>query len=81
MRIILCNKFGIQVGSLDGRYIGMHIAASHSTCRLFQYLVDRVWNKLWGWKEKFLSQAGKEILIKTVVQALPAYTMQCFFTS
>ena len=35
-------------------------------------------SKLTGWKEKFLSMAGKEILIKAVVQALPTHTMSCF---
>lgn len=30
------------------------------------------------WEEKFLSQAGREILIKVVVQAILTYTMSCF---
>lgn len=39
---------------------------------------ERVWKKFQGWKEKLLSQVGREILIKVVVQALPTYIMSCF---
>ena len=44
----------------------------------FIFLKERVWKKLQGWKEKLLSQARREVLIKAVIQAIPTYTMSCF---
>lgn len=36
---------------------------------------DRVLGKMEGWKEVLLNQAGKEVLIKFVIQAIPTYAM------
>ena len=44
----------------------------------FWQLKERLDNKLSKWKEKMLSQAGKEILIKAVAQTIPKYTMSVF---
>ena len=44
----------------------------------FQQLKERLANKLSRWKEKLLSNAGKEVLIKAVTQAVPAHTMSRF---
>jgi hypothetical protein len=38
----------------------------------------RVQKILDGWKERFLSKGGNKILIKTVIQAIPTYSMSIF---
>ncbi|XP_028082842.1 uncharacterized protein LOC114284149 [Camellia sinensis] len=41
----------------------------------FEFIIEKVISKLQGWKQKLLSQAGREILIEVVVQAIPSYAM------
>ncbi|GJT02855.1 serine carboxypeptidase-like protein 40 [Tanacetum coccineum] len=38
---------------------------------VFQAIIDKIKKKLKGWKEKTLSIGGKEVLIKSVTQAMP----------
>lgn len=45
---------------------------------MFGWILGRVNIKLEGWKEQLISKAGKEILLKTVVQALPQYAISIF---
>ena len=44
----------------------------------FNYIKEGVWRKLQGWKGKLLSQAGREVLIKSVIEAIPTYALGCF---
>ena len=41
----------------------------------FNYIKERVWRKLQDWDGKLLSQAGREVLIKAVIQAIPTFAM------
>jgi len=45
---------------------------------MFAWILRRVSAKLAGWKEQLISKGGKEILLKSVVQALPNYAMSIF---
>jgi hypothetical protein len=60
------------------RYLGLPSFVGRAKYSSFAQIKERVWSKLKGWKEKLISQAGREILIKSVAQAIPAYAMSCF---
>jgi ribonuclease HI len=59
-------------------YLGLPALVGKSRTAAFWGIIDRVRKCLSDWKLKFLSQAGKEILIKAVIQAIPAYCMSLF---
>ena len=60
------------------KYLGLPVYIGRAKKRIFQYLKGKIWAKIQGWKEKILSKAGKEILIKAVAQAIPTFAMSCF---
>jgi hypothetical protein len=60
------------------KYLGLPTLVGKSRSKEFKSIQDRVWTRLQSWKVKFLSQAGKEILLKAVVQAIPSYSMSVF---
>jgi hypothetical protein len=57
------------------KYLGVPTHIGRSRNQVFQFIQDRVWKKLKGWKEKNLSYAGRATLIKVVAQAIPTYIM------
>jgi hypothetical protein len=60
------------------KYLGFPSLIGKEKITCFSQIKERVWNKVKGWKEKLLSQASREVLIKAMVQAIPTYTMNCF---
>ncbi|GJN21135.1 hypothetical protein PR202_gb08585 [Eleusine coracana subsp. coracana] len=64
--------------ALIEKYLGMPIEVGSLTYGAFKYIKDRVWQRVQRWMEQCLSAGGKEVLIKSVVQALPTYSMSCF---
>ena len=47
-------------------------------CNTFNGIKEKFGKKLAGRKEKMLSKARKEVLIKVVAQVIPTYIMNCF---
>ena len=69
---------GAQVFHDCEQYLRFPMIAGKSKTNTFKGVREKITKKVTGWKEKFISQAGKEILIKTVAQTVPTYTMSIF---
>lgn len=63
---------------MQDKYLGMLSTFHRSKRVFFQEIMEKIAKKLSGWKEKLLSQAGKETLIKTVAAGIPVYAMSSF---
>ena len=59
-------------------YLGLPSFVGKGKKARFNNIKERVWRKLQGWEGKLLSQAGREVLLKAVIQVIPTYTMGCF---
>ena len=57
------------------KYLGLLAVVGRNKKASLNFIKERMWNKLQGWKEKLLSQAGREVLLKAVVQAIPTFAM------
>ena len=60
------------------KYLGLPTVVGKNKSASLNFIKERVWEKLQGWKEKILSQAGKVVHLKAVVQAIPTFYMSCF---
>lgn len=62
----------------DDFYLGLPKMVARNRWEVFKYIKEKVWNRLQSWKGKMMSRAGKEILLKSVIQAIPSYAASIF---
>lgn len=57
------------------KYLGLPLVIGRSKAQVFRYIEEAAIKRINSWRNKFLSTEGKEILLKSVVMALPIYSM------
>jgi ribonuclease HI/exonuclease III len=75
---LILSVVGIPASQRYDTYLGLPALVGRSRIGEFENLKERVRRRVTNWKTKLLSQAGKEILLKAVVQAIPTYSMSIF---
>ncbi|KAL9674422.1 hypothetical protein QQ045_030694 [Rhodiola kirilowii] len=70
----------MQVATVQShsKYLGLSMIFGHRKREVFKAIEERISKRIGDWKSKTMSGAGKEVLIKAVLQAIPLYTMSCF---
>ncbi|KAK6158177.1 hypothetical protein DH2020_005491 [Rehmannia glutinosa] len=74
----ILSLLGFKEVDNHGKYLGLPSIVGRSKKEIFGYIKDNIWKRIQGWSHTHFSKAGKEILIKSVLQAIPTYAMSCF---
>ena len=61
-----------------GSYLGLPENLGGSKIQVFSFVQHRLHNRVNGWTFKFFTKGGKEVIIKSVVTALPNHVMSCY---
>jgi len=74
----LLQNFPGKVCNFPGKYLGLPLHVRKLRKIDVQPLLDKIGAKLPRWKGRFLSSAGRETLVKTVLSSQPIYHMTVF---
>ncbi|PON76875.1 Endonuclease/exonuclease/phosphatase [Parasponia andersonii] len=59
-------------------YLGFSTVISRGKRCTFTTIKDKVWKRVQGWRRGLFSLGGKEVLIKSILQAVPNYVISLF---
>ena len=75
----ICSVLEFRSTSSIGKYLGIPIKHQGQSNQDFNFILDRMKQKLLGWKANLLSMAGKAVLIQASLATILNYTMQCAY--
>lgn len=69
---------GITMVDKHDKYLGLPLIIGQKKKEVFKEIEEKVAKRVLGWKSRFLSMKGREVLIKAVLTAIPQYSMLCY---
>jgi hypothetical protein len=64
-----------------GNYLSLPSMIERKKKDIVSYVKDIIWKHINSWRGRALSKAGKEVMIKSVLQAIPSYVMSIYILS
>lgn len=72
------KALGVQHASNPSQYLGLPTIWRRSRRDALNFLMETIWDKIQGWSNKLLNNAGKEVFIKVVITSIPTYVVKFF---
>ncbi|KAH1047495.1 hypothetical protein J1N35_038279 [Gossypium stocksii] len=69
---------GVRISNNPEKYLGLPTIVGRQKRHAFVAIKERCMKLLNSWNMRLLSSGGKEVFLKSVLQAIPVYAMQCF---
>ncbi|KAL8097756.1 hypothetical protein AgCh_030760 [Apium graveolens] len=77
-RQAICQILQMGEVGVNSTYLGLPNLLGRNKTTILGYLKDKARSQVNSWNGHFISRSGKEVLIRTVAQALPTYAMNVF---
>lgn len=74
----ICSTLHMAEANEQSFYLGLPNILTRNKFVMLGFLIERVRKRIQNWDGQILSRGEKEILLKTVVQALPTFAMSVF---
>ncbi|XP_057871094.2 uncharacterized protein LOC131077585 [Cryptomeria japonica] len=74
----ISHLLGLKIADLPLKYLGIRINMGCRQSHIWEDVLNSCKIKLEQWKNRWLIQAGRILMIKFVLSAVPIYSMQCF---
>ncbi|KAJ1689310.1 hypothetical protein LUZ63_013465 [Rhynchospora breviuscula] len=74
----LQGLLGCSSTTLPIQYLGLPLTDRRPDKATYQLLIDKLTNRLSGWKAKLLSRAGRVVLASSVLSTIPIFFMSVF---
>lgn len=72
---VILSSFGGTIAGFPLRYLGLPLTVTRPRLVHLQFILDRVRARLAGWKGRMLSIAGRRVLVRCVLSALPTFAL------
>ncbi|KAA3467407.1 reverse transcriptase [Gossypium australe] len=69
---------GVRILNNPEKYLGLPTMIGRRKKHAFVDIKERFMKALQNWNLRLLSAGGKEVFLKSILQAIPIYAMQCF---